>query len=181
MLSLFPRVVSSAVISDCGRYRYSLLRVWSELPRVCWIMLNPSTADAHIDDPTIRRCMGFSRAWGAGGIVVVNLFALRATDPDELLSYIRGADPLSAFNDRNIGQCADQRRIIAAWGSHQSIKKSGRDHAVMKLLAGKTIECLGVTKDGYPRHPLYVAGKVAPVEYRGRPDSISPSPTKGQL
>ncbi|MDB5297796.1 MAG: hypothetical protein JWO31_3779 [Phycisphaerales bacterium] len=80
MPDLFTR--AAAVLSPCERYRYVLHRWWDESkPAVCWLMLNPSTADAATDDPTIRKCCGFARAWGAGGIAVVNLFALRATDP----------------------------------------------------------------------------------------------------
>jgi len=78
------RVVRSAVLSDCGTYRYSLTRRWSPGPLLGWVMLNPSRADALVDDPTIRRCVGFARRWGFAGIVVRNLYALRATDPREL-------------------------------------------------------------------------------------------------
>src|SRR5262245_19133112 len=89
-----------ALISPCGLYRYWLTRTWdNSLRRVCWVMLNPSTADAEQDDPTIRRCVGFARSWGAGGIIVVNLFAFRASDPKALL---RAADPVGPDNDGHI-------------------------------------------------------------------------------
>lgn len=140
---------------------------------ICWIMLNPSKADAEVDDPTIRRCIGFSKAWGAGGICVVNLFPLRATNPDELLRPfsppVKDIAGVMGINNATIGGLSEKRRIIAAWGSHKAIEKSDRDRQVMRLLDDRTVECLGITKDGYPRHPLYVAGKVTPVEYRGRP------------
>lgn len=75
----------AAEFSGCGRYRYSLRRRWADGgPPACWIMLNPSTADAEKDAPTIRRCIGFSKAWGHNALVVVNLFALRSTDPTAL-------------------------------------------------------------------------------------------------
>src|SRR5687768_14824465 len=78
-------VERDARFSDCGTYRYNLTRLWdARLIRVCWVMLNPSTADQHEDDATIRRCIGFSRSWGAGALTVVNLFAFRATQPRDL-------------------------------------------------------------------------------------------------
>lgn len=79
-------MIKSAIISECGKYRYSLSRIWDEnKANVLFIMLNPSTADGDVDDPTIRRCIGFAKSWGYGGIYVGNLFAYRATDPKELL------------------------------------------------------------------------------------------------
>src|SRR5262245_13227298 len=106
---------SSAELSPCGRYRYALTRTWGDPKKVvCWVMLNPSTADADQDDPTIRRCLGFSRAWGAGGLVVVNLFALRATDPDQLRI---AADPVGPDNDSHLSTAAFGRLVVAAWGA----------------------------------------------------------------
>ena len=157
-----PAVRSDALISQCGRYRYWLTRTWdADKPPVCWVMLNPSTADASADDPTIRRCMAFARAWGAGGIVVVNLFALRATDPRELR-----AQPFNVIgpdNDWHILASTEGRRVIAAWGAHGG--QSARDRRVMRLLEGRDVVCLGVTKDGFPRHPLYVRRDMKPVPF----------------
>lgn len=178
MNTLFPPPISfTAFISKCGRCRYSLGRRWSEFensssPTICWIMLNPSTADAEQDDPTIRRCIAFSKAWGAGGLVVVNLIPTRCTDPDELLKpamWPSNQDWL--INKTVIAGLSKGRRVIAAWGGHKVIRDSKLDIAVMKHLKfenDSVIECLGTTKDGYPRHPLYVAGKVEPVRYEGR-------------
>jgi len=158
MTGLFLR--SSAILSPCGLYRYSLSRVWDErLPLVCWVMLNPSTADADRDDPTIRRCVGFARDWGAGGIVVTNLFAFRATDPRELF---RAKGPVGPDNDRHIAESSGGRRTLAAWGAHGGYL--GRDLEVLRLLGalGCRVECLGLTKKGLPRHPLYVSGQAQP-------------------
>jgi hypothetical protein len=164
MTSLF--IKSSATISECGRYRFALSRTWDgRQPQDCWIMLNPSTADAHDDDPTIRRCMGFSQGWGAGGITVVNLFALRSTDPQALYSDPNPISPPPGdYNDVMISNASRHGgKTIAAWGVHGWI--GGRNAAVMRLLANQSVYCLGVTKDGHPRHPLYVDGATRLIPY----------------
>src|SRR5436309_12719716 len=155
----------AAGFSRCGRYRYWLTRTWDDArPAVCWLMLNPSTADAARDDPTIRRCMGLARRWGHGGIVVVNLFAWRATDPAELA---RAADPVGPDNDTVLRTRAARLRLIAAWGCKGSLL--GRADAGLRLLKGRRVECLGVTAAGQPRHPLYVPGDVLPIVFRPVP------------
>jgi hypothetical protein len=164
--TLFPDYTSDACLSECGRYRYWLTRTWdASKPPVCWIMLNPSTADARQDDPTIRRCIGFARAWGAGGIVVVNLFALRATDPGKLKEHYPVLTSEERRNDSHIlAACANAGRIIAAWGCDGTLR--GRDADVTKMLAQYPVECMGVTKEGHPKHPLYLASKTVPVSFR---------------
>lgn len=160
---------ATAVFSQDRRYRYLLTRTWDpELPAALWVMLNPSTADAFTEDATIRRVIGFSRAWNAGGIIVANLFGLRATDPKRMLEH---RDPVGADNDRVLHQAltgGPQRPhiAIAAWGVHGTHR--GRDTAVTRLLAAKGVQlqCLGLTRDGHPRHPLYVAAAQKPAEYR---------------
>lgn len=157
-------VEKAAVISDDGLYRYSLVRRWDvTLPVMVFIMLNPSTADANLDDPTIRRCMGFARTMGFGGIMVVNLFAFRATSPDDMKA---AEDPVGLDNDHWLGKAFDycsraQRSAVAAWGVHGQHKD--RDYAVAALAAKHGVElmCLGKTKGGDPRHPLYVKGDTA--------------------
>jgi hypothetical protein len=142
-----------------GRYRYRLDRWWEGGEgRVCWIMLNPSTADATQDDPTIRRCITFSKAWGYASLVVVNLFALRATDPkalrlpagafqDEYLSIIGPEN-----DDTILAAEAESQRVVAAWGNHGSLHGRGAD--VREMLRTQPLH-LGLTKTGEPRHPLY--------------------------
>ena len=156
---------SEAVFSASRAYRYRLSRTWGDPSRrVMWIMLNPSTADALADDPTIRRCTGFSKAWGFGGLVVVNLFALRATDPRELAAHAR---PAGRANDQFIGEAADGAAlVVAAWGAHPAA--ADRAGQVTRLVTGKGIDlmCLGVTKAGHPKHPLYVRKDAALVPYR---------------
>ncbi len=126
-------------------------------------MLNPSTADAERDDPTIRRCAGFARSWGFGGMTVVNLFALRATDPARLR---RARDPVGRDNDRHIAAAASAGLVVVAWGVHGRLGE--RDRAVLALLSGCRPGCLGTTRGGHPRHPLYL-----PAATRCRPFAFS--------
>ena len=155
------RVESSAVISGDGVYRYQLHRRWADGNTALWIMLNPSTADAHVDDPTIRRCVSFSNREGCGALTVVNLYALRATNPKELLTH---PDPCGPLNWLNIEQCLNDPAngvIIAAWGSWKGQRSYARTPAdgfrgQNGPLANRNVKCLGVTSRGYPRHPLYV-------------------------
>jgi hypothetical protein len=144
---------SGAVIDPTGKYRYLLWRAWGLLwPRCLFIMCNPSVADAERDDPTIRRCIGFAKKWGMHGIEVVNLFAYRATEPDKLLQV---DDPVGPQNDAHlIGATARAGLVVAAWGWHGTHR--GRDGEVARLLAWSHLQCLGKTKNGHPRHPLYV-------------------------
>lgn len=160
-------VIGSAVMSECGIYRYELRRTWGheEGPLVCWVMLNPSTADADVDDPTIRRCVGFSQRWGCERLVVVNLFALRATDPKALMRF---PDPVGPENDDAIAAAADEaERVVVAWGAHGTYRNRAAE--VTNRLAGihnMRLHCLGQTKQGAPRHPLYVRGDQSLEVYR---------------
>ncbi len=144
----------AAWFSRDRRYRYLLTRRWGD-PRqwMTFIMLNPSTADAFADDPTIRRCTGFAKREGCGGLNVVNLFAWRATKPRALRDC---ADPAGPDNDHFIGGHCQASFVVAAWGTGGTLK--GRDREVARLLAdaGADVRCLGVTGAGHPRHPLYV-------------------------
>lgn len=160
----FREQTGDARFSECGRYRYTLARTWGVAPFACWVMLNPSTADASQDDPTIRRCIGFSKAWGYGGLCVVNLFAFRATDP---VAMKLQTDPVGPGNDEAILGAADERElVVAAWGVHGTHR--GRAADVLRLLreAGSVVHCLGATKDGHPKHPLYVAGATKAVLFK---------------
>lgn len=157
-------VSSSAVLSPCGLYRYSLTRTWDEaLPTVTFCMLNPSVADAEQDDPTIRRCLGFARAWGCGSLAVVNLFAYRATYPRELRKV---KDPVGPDNDAAILRHAGSGLTVAAWGAQPFAQ--GRIRRVLDLLhlAGARLHCLKLTKGGYPWHPLFCRADLKAVEYR---------------
>lgn len=160
---------ATAVFSADRRYRYALTRRWDpDWPLVAWVMLNPSTADALADDPTIRRVISFSRSWRAGGVLVLNLFAWRATNPAELATV---DDPVGPLNDQVIAwwwsvDCDETiGPVVAAWGAHKRLL--GRDVRVTDLLRARHahLVSLGVTKDGHPRHPLYVRGGTATIDY----------------
>jgi hypothetical protein len=143
--------------SKARTYRYLLTRIWDPALRpAVFLMLNPSTADAMDDDPTIRRCTGYAKREGAGGLVVVNLFALRSTDPRVLRHH---ADPVGPLNDVFIRQAtAGAGTVIAAWGA--AGVEHGRGPGVTQTLRkrGVALKCLGTTSTGQPRHPLYLPG-----------------------
>ena len=149
------RLDADALLSPDGRYRYWLTRDWARGPVATFIMLNPSTADASVDDPTIRRCIGFARAWGMGGLKVVNLYALRSTDPKALWT---ADDPVGPDNDFHLRDAAGWANrlswpLVAAWGANA---KPDRIAVVRRLDGMNRLTALGVTKDGQPRHPLYL-------------------------
>ena len=151
-------VDKTAEISRCGCYRYVLTRTWDpSLPVLVFCMLNPSTADASQDDPTIRRCIGFAKREGCGGIAVVNLFAWRATDPDKL--PILDTDKAGPGNAEHVARTVKGRRVVVAYGAHFSAHPFVVQPFLSLLRANAaSVYCLGTTKSGAPRHPLYVRG-----------------------
>ncbi len=147
----------TACISPCGTYRYRLNRTWDETRgRVVWVMLNPSSADAEQDDPAIRRCVGFARAWGYGAIEVVNLFAARCTYPKELRKF---PDAVGPDNDQHIQDAvrnSEARLVIAAWGRDPYALTRAMQVKRLIRSCGVVLQCLGMTKNGRPKHPLYL-------------------------
>lgn len=162
-----PPIFGDACFDESGRYRYRLTRAWDRCgPRVVFIMLNPSTADARRDDPTIRRAIGFARRWRFASLTVVNLFAWRATRVADLR---RAADPIGPLNDEHILDAVrSAERVVAAWGNHGVWRDRGRTVAGM-LPAGVSLLSLGMTNEGMPRHPLYVPANARLRRYRIRP------------
>ncbi len=144
-----------AVIDKAGLYRYSLWRDWDmEKPKLVFIMLNPSKADANIDDPTLRRCINFAKSWGFGSLIVVNLFAFRTARPLDLRQV---DDPIGSQNDRYLKKAIKSAdKVVVAWGNKGKLMQ--RDRLVLELLSKHNVQphCLGITKVGSPRHPLYV-------------------------
>ena len=181
-----PYVESGATISKCGKYRYRLWREWRGTPNARWdwwtnddgspvvdgagaqlgepevcvfVMLNPSTADGNQDDPTIRRCVAFAKSWGYERVEVVNLFAYRATDPRTLLGLGHNDDPVGVDNQSYIEQVIHDThttRVVCAWGAHGG--HLGQNETMLGWIGTSKTGALGVTKEGHPRHPLYVKG-----------------------
>lgn len=180
-MDLIPSIAierRDAVFSDDRTYRYALTVTWNvELPKVCFIGLNPSTADEQNDDPTLRRVKRFAKDWGFGGLWMVNLFALRSTDPSAL---VRHNSPVSE-QDGGIRWRSVEGRVllprndfylwtahngsaltIAAWGTKGTL--NGRDAQVKALLGN--LSCLRRTKAGHPEHPLYIPAHTKPIEFQ---------------
>lgn len=159
-----PHGLATATFDPTRTYRYRLSRMWDPTKlRVNFVMLNPSTADATVVDPTVRRCLGFAHAWGAGALEVTNAFALRATDPTKLY---RTSDPVGPDNDDAIVTAArDADLVIVAWGVHAT--HLNRQHHVRDLLTGtgKQPHVLRLTKDGHPGHPLYLPKDTLPIPW----------------
>lgn len=155
---------ATAAFSPCRTWRYRLSRVWDvSLPRVNWLMLNPSTADAFDVDPTVRRTLGFADAWGFGAVEVTNVFALRSTDPKGLRQVV---DPVGPANDTALlaaARAADL--VVAGWGVHATL--NDRERHVVELFAdaGIVLHAVRVTKDGHPGHPLYVRSSARPLPW----------------
>jgi hypothetical protein len=173
---------AGAVISPCGKYRYLLWREWRGThdpknwrwfgandgageplgePRACvFIMLNPSTADGKVDDPTIRRCVSFAKAWKFERLEVVNLFAYRATDPGVVLS-LSADEAIGPDNQEYVEDAAaGAGKIVCAWGAHGSYLN--QDETVRGWCNGAPTFALKFTKAGHPGHPLYVKGDTTP-------------------
>lgn len=151
-----------AIFSPCGTYRYLLQRFWhARLESLCMVMLNPSTADAEKDDPTVARCVERARRLGFGSLEVVNIFALRSTDPKALY---RHEDPVGPENDEQIVISARTCNMtICAWGTHGALRERGK--RVLQLLrhAGVKPYALRVSAKGHPCHPLYLPYSLQPI------------------
>lgn len=162
-------MIKTAVISPCGNYRYLLTRIWSIEPHprvVCWVMLNPSTADASKDDATLRKCIGFSQRWGFDGLKVVNLFAYRTPYPAELSKAQKaGRDIRGPENDHYLFTTAfDSAHTVVAWGAHRIPGGEGEMVTRELVRRGRTqISCIGKTLSGQPKHPVR-PGYATPLE-----------------
>lgn len=156
-----------ATFSACGEYRYDLTRrLAGGEGAVVFVMLNPSTADAFEEDPTVRRCVGFAHDWGYASLRVLNIFALRSTDPRGLRQCI---DPVGPLNDEYLRRyCAPDKalRVVAAWGTHGAyLERGARALAILREARGDAggLCALTWTKEGHPGHPLYAKGDCVPL------------------
>lgn len=152
-----------ATFDSAKIYRYSLWRRWNnEAPKITFVLLNPSQADAERDDPTLRRCIGFAKDWGYGSLEVVNLFAFRSPTPQTLRS---ATDPIGPECDRYLLAAATTaQQIIVAWGNWGQLHQ--RDRTALQLLAPYSpLYCLGLNRTGHPRHPLYSQKDVTPFSF----------------
>lgn len=150
-------MIKHATISECGLFRYTLSRVWQpRAARVLFVLVNPSTADAEIDDQTVRKGVGFAKRWGYGSLVFCNLNAFRARHPKDMKAAV---DPVGPENDRFLLAEAERAdKIVLAWGINGTHR--GRDQEVIKLLSvghADKLYHLGLSKGGHPRHPLMLA------------------------
>ena len=153
-------IIKSAVFSPCRKYRYSLSRTWDINQKIIlFIGLNPSTADETNEDPTIRRCLFYSSRWGFGGLIMVNLFAFRATLPKDLKN---SKHPVGRDNNQFIIHAHKEASItIAAWGNDGDLYN--RDQEVLEIISNPM--CLKVNKTGQPAHPLYQKKDIKPKPY----------------
>jgi hypothetical protein len=158
-----PEIQRAAEISECGLYRYALYRRWDEGETLNFLMLNPSTADAMQDDPTISRCIIRAKNLGFGALSVTNLFAYRSTDPKQLK---RVSDPVGPLNDERILETARRAgMVLCAWGKDGMLL--GRAFKVKQVLRreGIVLHALKIGKDGAPWHPLYLPYELQPVPF----------------
>ena len=166
---MLDEYVPGATLGPDRKYRYLLTRQLGFVGdgAVMFVMLNPSTADEHQDDPTVRRCISFGKRWGFGTLFVTNLSPLRATDPKQLIEA--GPEPDDVW-DQNTDTIIETvalycRMVVAAWGAHGRVEN--RAKRVLELLSPFTvIHCLGTTKAGEPLHPLYISATTRPYPYR---------------
>lgn len=148
----------SALLSECGQYRYELRRTWDTAKTtVLFIGLNPSVADAEIDDNTIRVLCGYAERWGYGGLVVANLFAYRSTDRGAL---VKVSDPIGPENNQHLQRLVSEvETVVCVWGGDGRL--FGRSSEVLTMVPKP--KCLTVLKSGQPGHPLYKDGKLVPI------------------
>lgn len=151
---------SGAEFSPCRKYRYKLWRTWGKGEYVAFVGLNPSTADEVDNDPTVRRCINFAKTWGFDGLLMLNIFGFRSTDPAGLKTI---DDPVGPGNDQALITGSQQAGLtVAAWGTHGGYLN--RHDNVLKLL--DNLHYLKLTQGGYPNHPLYLKADLKPIPWR---------------
>lgn len=170
METLFADNGASAEFSPCKTYRYTLTREWADGSCIAWLMFNPSVADEFVLDPTVRRCVGFSKRWGFGRLIILNLYAVRNPDPRAVTRM--GVSAVGPMNDYWILESAREAcEIVCAWGCAQHAPEiDARIDHILSLVRAQNPEvsmtCLGYRKDQHPRHPLMVAYDTPRVDFR---------------
>ena len=157
----------SATLSPCGLFRTRLLRSWDpQGTRVCFIGLNPSTADGTQDDPTLRRCIGFARGWGHGSLVLLNLFARRTPSPLALWKMAAaGQDIVGQRTSALIQEATQAQQVVACWGAAKAARPRGRELVLSLAGTGVQVHAIQRTKGGDPSHPLYLRKGLIPIPY----------------
>lgn len=156
---------STAEFSPCRRWRYSLFREFDGGSNcIAFIGLNPSTADETTNDPTVSRCIRFAQQWGYGSMYMLNIFAWRDTDPRGMKA---AKDPVGPGNhDEILTICGAVGTVVACWGVHGAFLQRGQSVANELLLNGVQLQCFGITKDGHPKHPLYLRADSTLISFR---------------
>lgn len=167
-MSQHSEIRGSAEFSPDSRFRYELTREWDDrLPRCCFIGLNPSTADASVNDPTIRRCMGFARAWGYGSLLMLNLYAFRTPSPKALFEARKNCVDIIGGPSNYFGIMRSRiknhqvKLTIAAWG------KDGKSRGEDALCHIEGLHYLALNSDKTPKHPLYLKAELVPISFGG--------------
>lgn len=157
-----------ATFDDMENYRYRLIRVFEkpDVRRAVFVMLNPSTADAFKNDPTVTRCCNFAKSWGYTSLEVVNIFALRSTDPKAL--YVHG-DPIGPDNDFAILSAVRDPSVgivVCAWGAHGKLRRRGTLVRHLLREVDDKVHYLSMTMEGQPGHPLYLKSTLEPIKWQ---------------
>lgn len=166
-------MIGRATFDETRTYRYTLHRRWAPRGRrVCFCLLNPSTADEYKLDPTLTRCLGYAQRWGFSAMETVNIFALRSTDPKGLREH---DEPIGPGNDRAIRKAARRADlVVAGWGSHGALFDRGTQVAELLTKLCEPV-CLGLTNAGAPKHPLYLRKDLEPIPFRSELTRTAPS------
>jgi hypothetical protein len=160
-----------ALISNCNRYRYMLGRMWNEaLPRLIFVMLNPSTADSEKDDRTVIKCIGFAKHNGYGSILIVNIWAYRATKPSNLRAANWDAGPLNDKFLQMVLMSADT--VVCAWGINAKRRLEPKRFINSAIALNKPLYALEFTKDGIPSHPLMLSYSCKLTRYDKTPTNV---------
>ena len=159
---------SDAIFSDCKKYRYALFRIWDkERGKIAFIGLNPSTADEIKNDSTVSTCIRHAKSWGFGGMIMLNIFAYRATDPKKMKS---ADNPIGTKNDQAIKKYTGLRevsKVICAWGNDGAYLNRGREVCEAIIERRVVTYAFKVNQSGEPHHPLYLPKDIVPVIYKG--------------